>query len=196
MNKPVKSLFQSRLMLIGLMLVFAGPLVLASVLYTFRDSIDLPGISVHGELVTPARPVERISATGVNGAALTADDLHDRWTLLYLGDSHCDLNCEAGLFKLRQVRLSLGRELTRVQRWYLYAGDEPSEHLTSILRGHTGMLVGRLNSPLNQLLMGLPNNGIYIIDPHGNLLMHYGASVTSKGILKDMKRLLRVSRIG
>lgn len=196
MKKPDNSLFRSRLMLVGLMLIFAGPLVIASLMYAFRDNVDLPGVSVYGELVSPARPVEQLSASTQNGDNLTVNDLQDHWTLLYLGDSHCDLNCEASLFKLRQVRLSLGREITRVQRWYLYAGDKPTEHLTSILARHPGMFAARLNLPLGQLLEDLPDSGIYIVDPHGNLMMHYDTSVTSKGILKDMKHLLRLSQIG
>jgi hypothetical protein len=37
---------------------------------------------------------------------------------------------------------------------------------------------------------------IYLIDPLGNLMMSYGADVKSKGMLEDLKRLLRLSSIG
>ena len=38
--------------------------------------------------------------------------------------------------------------------------------------------------------------GIYIADPHGNLLMSYPASGSARGLLKDLERLLRLSGIG
>ena len=38
--------------------------------------------------------------------------------------------------------------------------------------------------------------GIYIVDPHGNLLMSYPASGSARGLLKDLERLLRLSSIG
>jgi hypothetical protein len=37
---------------------------------------------------------------------------------------------------------------------------------------------------------------VYLIDPLGNLMMSYAADVKSKGMLEDMKRLLRLSSIG
>ena len=37
---------------------------------------------------------------------------------------------------------------------------------------------------------------IYIIDPLGNLMMSYAPDARPKGMLEDMKRLLRLSSIG
>ena len=37
---------------------------------------------------------------------------------------------------------------------------------------------------------------IYISDPLGNLMMSYPPDINPKGILKDLKKLLRASRIG
>jgi hypothetical protein len=38
--------------------------------------------------------------------------------------------------------------------------------------------------------------GIYIVDPHANLMMSYPASGSARGLLKDLERLLRLSNIG
>ncbi len=37
---------------------------------------------------------------------------------------------------------------------------------------------------------------IYLIDPLGNLMMSYAPGAKPKGMLEDMKRLLRLSQIG
>jgi hypothetical protein len=37
---------------------------------------------------------------------------------------------------------------------------------------------------------------VYLIDPLGNLMMSYAAGVKPKGMLQDLKRLLRLSSIG
>ena len=37
---------------------------------------------------------------------------------------------------------------------------------------------------------------VYLIDPLGNLMMSYAADAKAKGMLEDMKRLLRLSSIG
>jgi cytochrome oxidase Cu insertion factor (SCO1/SenC/PrrC family) len=38
--------------------------------------------------------------------------------------------------------------------------------------------------------------GIYIIDPNGNLVFRYAIVTNPKDILQDLKRLLKVSQIG
>ena len=37
---------------------------------------------------------------------------------------------------------------------------------------------------------------IYLIDPLGNVMMSYPKDATAKGMQKDLKRLLKVSKIG
>ena len=37
---------------------------------------------------------------------------------------------------------------------------------------------------------------LYLVDPLGNLMMSYPADAEPGGIIKDLKRLLRYSRIG
>jgi hypothetical protein len=39
-------------------------------------------------------------------------------------------------------------------------------------------------------------SGIYVVDPHGNLMMGYAPTGAAPGILKDLERLLRLSTIG
>jgi cytochrome oxidase Cu insertion factor (SCO1/SenC/PrrC family) len=42
----------------------------------------------------------------------------------------------------------------------------------------------------------LNSHRVYLIDPLGNLMMFYAADAKPKGMLEDMKRLLRLSSIG
>jgi KaiC/GvpD/RAD55 family RecA-like ATPase len=46
------------------------------------------------------------------------------------------------------------------------------------------------------LFKDLPIHQVYVIDPLGNLMMWYSKDATSKGMKKDLKRLLKVSKIG
>ena len=50
----------------------------------------------------------------------------------------------------------------------------------------------RLDDAVNPIKAGR----IYISDPLGNLMISYPADINPKGILKDLKKLLRASRIG
>lgn len=41
-----------------------------------------------------------------------------------------------------------------------------------------------------------PSDHIYIVDPLGNLMLRFPADPDPKGIMKDMKQLLKASQIG
>jgi hypothetical protein len=38
--------------------------------------------------------------------------------------------------------------------------------------------------------------GIYVVDPLGNIMMYYSKDFVGKELLKDLKKLLRTSNIG
>jgi hypothetical protein len=37
---------------------------------------------------------------------------------------------------------------------------------------------------------------VYLVDPFGNLVMSYAADAPARGLLEDLKRLLKLSQIG
>jgi hypothetical protein len=41
-----------------------------------------------------------------------------------------------------------------------------------------------------------PQGRIYIVDPLGNLMMSYAPGADAKGMLEDLKRLLKLSHVG
>src|SRR5687768_15048665 len=109
---------KSRLKLLGLIAVFAGPLVAASLMYAARDHLPIPAPKSNGVLIQPARPLAAFSLDTPTDKPLRREDLHGRWTLVYVGGD-CALPCQASLYKMRQVRLALGKDTERVQRVYV-----------------------------------------------------------------------------
>jgi len=50
---------------------------------------------------------------------------------------------------------------------------------------------------LNNLFKSYPdfnNESIYLIDPYGNLMMQYKKGTNPSGIIKDLERLIRISK--
>ena len=43
---------------------------------------------------------------------------------------------------------------------------------------------------------GIETPQLWIVDPHGNLVLRYGAEVNGKDLLKDLRQLLKLSNIG
>ncbi len=199
-QKPQTSVSSSRKTMLLLMAVFIGPLLLAWFLFANHDNLPIPGAKTHGQLVHPARPFDDFTLQGLDDTPYTLADLQGSWTLLYLGSSECDLYCQASLFKMRQVRLRLGREMSRVQRLYLLTDNRDLDTLQELLGEHRGMRAAVLDGDgatiVNKTFGELPKGHIYMVDPLGNLMMQYPPDATSRGILKDIKRVLKVSKIG
>lgn len=191
---------KSRMFLIGVFAVFFGPLLLATWLFYVPNSWMSSKTQNHGELIQPAKPLDELKLTSISGENWSKQHFIGKWTLLYIGDENCDLYCEASLFKMRQVRLTLGRDSERVQRKYLGIDNEKNKQtINEIMQAYPQMQVNwfKLSRITNSLtLYKLQKNFIYLIDPLGNLMMQYSQDATSKGMQKDLKRLLKVSKIG
>lgn len=185
---------------VGLIVVFLVPLLLAVLLYTCRDRLPLPEPKTNGVLIHPARPISQFGARTTNGETLSFDHLRGKWTLVYIGGSPCDLYCEASLFKMRQARLALGENMSRVQRLLLLTNTTDPDSLAPILGEHPKLITVSLTEDVHRAVLDSfgehPEGNIYIVDPLGNVMMLYTPNATTKGLLKDLKHLLKVSQIG
>jgi hypothetical protein len=195
---------RQRRILIGVALIFFAPLGLSFYLYYGRNWH--PGGRVNaGELIDPARPLPSLSlplvGAGAGAGQTSPQFLKGKWTLLYLQHGRCDDECRRHLYDTRQVRLALDREMPRVQR--VFIGDGDCCDWTELQAAHPDLIAIRASAADDPLLALLPvradavnSHRIYLIDPLGNAMMFYAPAVKSKGMLEDLKRLLRLSSIG
>lgn len=187
---------RSNLQAWGLFLLFFGPLAVA--IYLYFDTDWRPGeTGNHGELIVPAVPLPEAELPIAGGGRTDADFLRHHWSLVYLGREGCGEACRDALYNGRQMRLALGRLMDRVERVYLYVGEPPEAGF--IAAEHPDMLVVDAAGPeaaaLLAALTGRPE-GYWLVDPLGNAMMRYPVDQAPRGMLEDIKRLLRLSRIG
>lgn len=190
----------SRATLVGLVLVFVGPLAVAILLFVFREQLPLPAPSNVGQLIDPPAPMPAIEARRADGVPFTLQLSDGKWTLLYIAGAVCDVECESNLFKMRQVRLSLGREMGRVRRVLLSGAGDRFQVDDIILNRYPTLDIATPTDPgIHTVMRTLGSEGtrhIVIIDPLGNAMMRYSSDVSSKDLLKDLKHLLKASQIG
>jgi len=151
----------------------------------------------HGELIEPARPLPRVNLPRIAGTDPTL--FHSKWTLVYVGDGSCDASCRGTLYVMRQTRLALGTDMTRLARVFLVTANCCARDY--LAREHAGMTVLDASGAAGaQLLGSFPAgnraNTLFIIDPLGNLMMRYDVRRDPRGLLVDLKRLLELSQIG
>lgn len=177
-----------RRMMLVLIGIFFLPLIAAFVLY-YGLGWRPAGSSIHGELLEPMKQMPA-----------GADPLKEKWALVYIGDGQCDDDCKRALVFGRQTRLALNQEMTRVNRALLATSN--CCDLAYLDKEHEGIKVFDLGGPEDsrELLALLPpgdqKNWLYVIDPHGNIVMRYDVRQNPRGLLDDLKKLLKLSHIG
>ena len=197
MTEPDRS--SGRRKLLFLAALFLVPLLGALWLYFCSPWRPAPGAQ-HGELIDPPRPLPQPVLILSDGRVATTDVLRGHWHLVYLGAGRCLENCTAALAMLAGVRLALDKDAARVRRVLLHSGDCCGPGIPG--PGDQDLLVLAAPGPGGRALLarfprpGDGKAGIYIVDPLGNLMMSYPAAVDPQGLLKDLERLLRLSRIG
>jgi hypothetical protein len=194
---------RQRRLLVVLALIFFAPLGLAFYLYYGPGSWHPGGHVNAGELIQPARPLPLV-ALPLWGSGTTAPNfLKHKWTFLYVLTGPCADHCRSRLYDTRQVRLALDRDMGRVQR--VFIADPGCCDAQFVREQHPDLITIRATAAAAPLVALLPGQDassdaqaprVYLIDPLGNLMMSYPADAKAKGMLEDMKRLLRLSSIG
>lgn len=133
----------------------------------------------------------------------------DKWRLVVVATAECLEECQQVIYFARQTHAALkeGRE-RRVHRVIFIQDDlqlppAVTKQLASQLPPISSLFISK--QELNQLfsnqfknLSEIANN-IFIVDPHGNLILRYQGVTNikkAKELLKDINHLLRASRIG
>jgi hypothetical protein len=178
---------RSRRMLLLLAAIFFLPVAVAIALYGngWRPS----GSTNHGELLQPIRQLPAVAAP-----------LLGKWTMFYVGDGACGEQCRHALWVSRQLRVSLNKDMPRINR-ALFATANCCDRVF-LDKQHEGILVYDLAEPAAQraLLDVLPPgdqaNYLFVSDPLGNIVLRFDVRTDARGLLEDMKKLLKLSSIG
>ena len=188
---------RGRRTLLILAAIFLLPVAVSFALY-YGKLWRPAGSASKGELITPARTISASSLRQPDGRPADESVLTGKWSLVYIGDGACDSDCRQALVFARQSRLALNNEMTRVQRVFLATAN--CCDTTYLSKEHAGLITLVASSPQAQVLLqqfpGDQPHSLYIVDPLGNLMMRHDASHTSKDLLTDLKKLLKLSHIG
>jgi hypothetical protein len=144
----------------------------------------------YGELLQPVPVAEAAGPQALQ-------DLRGKWVFVMVDAAACDDYCRRKLYVMRQVRLTQGKDMERVERaWLVDDNGQPSADLTREYPGTR--LVDAQGSPLIGRIAGSGNarDHLFIMDPLGNVILRYPRDADPSRVKKDLSRLLRASRIG
>ncbi|MFT5335795.1 MAG: hypothetical protein ACI9DH_001460 [Halioglobus sp.] len=176
------------------------------------DLVAAVGTSNSGTLVQPPRQLEGIELREAGALPSLYSELERRWTFLVPGGETCDQQCEKTLYTTRQIHIAMGKGVNRIHRIYL--SDTPSadtmldidqlsdkvpvpESFDELLASqHPGMKAMSISQEDHRTLLSeyAVEPGIwYLVDPAGWIMMSYDGKVGYKGVISDLKFLLKNS---
>lgn len=135
----------------------------------------------YGALLAPPISLEGVRAQRSDGSPWPFVNAEQEWTLLLRVPSVCDAACMDPVTALPNVKLSLGRQAHRL---HLFALTE-----TAPVDGIDPLrLDGEVPSPLRQ---PAPAAEVYLVDPHGYLVLHYPPGFVPRELRRDLSRLIK-----
>lgn len=183
-----------------LYILLASFLIPAVLAYGYFFFGDRPSISSNGELITPVIDIETFKMSNQQGEIQDRESLTPKWRMYYFVNGHCDEACQNNLFNMRQINKALGKNQDRVQHVIVHLQQPDNDFMTLIASEHQNaiQLFSETTSiNLQDSIVDLGNqNYIYLMDPLGNIMMRFSDELNPKLILKDINKLLKISRIG
>lgn len=181
----INPVHRGRMIFIGLVLLFALPAIIAKTVLT--QHWYQSGVTNKGELIAPTATL----------ASLGIDNPYQQsqWQLGYVIPAQCDDFCQQQVYLLGQSHVALGKYQQRVQPVLLVT--EHSADIELEQGKYTRLLV---NQDFEQIVHPFE---YVIVDPLGQLVMRYPRVESqdqliaqSKGLLADLRKLLKLSRVG
>ena len=184
--------------------------------FVMRGDLDLVGMlgtANRGSLVQPPRQFADLQLLEDGGHAFVYNDVEPRWMLVVANPAKsCDQDCEHNLYLTRQIHVAMGKEFSRIRRFYV-GGDSPADTELAVNKlsdeaplpdtfadyletGHRGLIP--LHASAADVAGAFPEQQSdpsvwYLADPAGWVMMTYNSEVSYKDVISDLKFLLKNS---
>ena len=201
MSNTNSEVIASRLKLLLVVFLFLGPLFAAFVwYYGFDASLAPEGQSNHAPLISPVVQIQQFENQSSKNQSVDFSWLKKKWTIIHIVGSDCDDSCKQSLYNTRQTRIAVGKDINRIQRLIIIHEPDLVEQVglnhtdaTMIHPSQSG--IGKqLESIVDAAEAGV--NDAVLIDPLGNAMMIIPLELDPRLLLKDLKKLLKLSHIG
>ena len=187
------------------------PMLAAALLY-YVPSLRPDGSTNYGSFVNPQRPIpsaEALPLATLDGKPFDLNTLRGKWLLLTSDGGACPDSCARKLHFTRNGHASQGKNVSRIQRVWFVTDDQPIPE--KVMEAYKGTVMLRTDPvALSQFLLDEKDRQgdvvalekkmdgyLWIIDPNGNLIMHYPGNESDPVRFRDdIAKLLHASSIG
>ncbi|RGP53945.1 hypothetical protein ASB58_13275 [Pseudomonas abyssi] len=186
---------RGQLKLLAIIGVVVGPIALAALMAEL--DIGMPkGHANKSALVEPAIQTSdwQLAVEPVGYGA--------PWRLLVTHTGACERQCMALVHEARQINVAVGREAERVTHVLASPVALRADEVAALeaqfprLERTTFDSNAYLHSLQTQPDSWLIGPQLWLVDPLGRVVLHHSASQPGKNLLDDLKRLLKLSKVG
>ena len=185
---------KGRAVFLMMLTFFVVPII--AVVLMFKYDFKPTGTS-RGELMVPPRLIEATATLKNSDNQDSSRFWVEKWTMVYIADV-CEANCMAKLRDMRQIHVSMYKDIPRTQRVLVTTmqdvaaikKDFPDLNIINQSATDVDALCKQFNVAGEN---SLQSNRLYFVDPLGHIMMSYPASIAAADIRKDLARLLRYS---
>ena len=174
---------KSKVILVLVLVTFILPVVIAKLVLNFEWYQG--GKTNKGELISANQSYQSFEQE---------NPYPKQWQMLYLVPNVCNQACQYKLYLLKQTHTALGKERDRVIPLIAVSSTSDTSVLTDI-----SLPYFQINAQMANSL----SDHVVIIDPLGHLVMRYqnlghqqAQASQGKDLLTDLRKLLKLSRIG
>ena len=178
-------------MMLLLAAVFILPVVLAK--FALENGWFNQAATNKGELLSPLVDMSELQTT----------ESEPKWKFVYILPGLCEAECENALYSIAQVRSALGKESDRAEVLVIVHEKSNQAQLLSLQQTQNIRLLTTELASLQQVFKQNSTQGIFIADTLNNVILRFPlhadqeqAILHSGDILADMRKLLKLSRIG
>lgn len=177
---------------------FVVPIIVVILMYQFNWK---PNGNSLGELVNPPHLITSSTELNDNQNSMLSDQFwKTKWSIVYMANE-CENTCLDKLRNLRQLHVSLYKDIERAQRILI----TNTQDVAKIQQDYPDLII--INKPqasvmslANEFQISAENpmesNRIYLVDSLGYLMMSYPETTPLADVRKDVSRLLRYSWAG
>ncbi len=179
--------------------------------YLSSNGAWMGGGTNQGRLITPPITTEFNEFSGFD--EFSAENLHEikgRWVFInVVPKKQCNENCRFAIYKTKQLRVMMGKDLTRTRRLVLISSEaEPAklqlkwqDEKTGEVAEDNRLIKAKMAPSLLIKLNKTGKNGIedgmlFLMDPLGNIMMLYEPEFDPYEVKSDLRKLLKISQIG
>jgi len=189
---------KGRRVFVYMLIFFIVPIIV--VIMMFQLNWKPNGASL-GELVTPPRLLSEFTQLKTDDSVVLMPLFwKERWSIVYVA-AECPKLCLDKLHDMRQLHVSLYKDMPRVQRVLITTLQDVS----LIKQDYPDLII--INQPNSDVLSlskqfqlkdedVMTSHNLYLVDPLGHLMMSYQSPVPLADVRKDLIRLLRYSWAG